>query len=40
MPTVQEIRNTLWEKFNYLTDDEIIQIWDEMYNFWEIMLED
>ncbi len=40
MLSVEQTRKTLWNKFSHLTDSEIEQIRDEMYNFWIVMLED
>ncbi len=40
MLTVEETRKSLWKEFSNLSDNEIKQIRDEMYNFWILMIED
>lgn len=40
MLTINEVKNTIWDEFSYLTDKEIMEIRDNMYTFWDIFLDD
>lgn len=39
MLTIEETRKSLWNDFSNLSDKEIEQIRDNMFNFWSLILE-